>query len=78
MHYRQIEAIGLSQGADAAAVSEEQAPQGRASTTEAALQVRVIQHRMDLQIDSSGSQSGLELRQTHAMTGGLSTVKGEA
>ena len=67
----------MSQGADAAPVSEEQTPEGGASATEGSLQVGIIQQRVDLQIDSSGRQSGLELRQTHALAGGLSAVEGK-
>lgn len=54
VHDRQIKTIGLAQGLDAAAVGGEQGPQGGAATAEAALQVGVVQQRLDLQVDTRG------------------------
>ena len=47
-------------------------------TAEAALQVGIIEQRLDLQIDTSGGQAWLELGQPHAVAGGLGAVEGEA
>jgi hypothetical protein len=47
-------------------------------TGEAALQVGVVEQRLDLQANASDGQAWLELRQPHALAGGLGTVEGEA
>jgi len=78
VHDRQIKAIRLTQGLETAAVGGEQPSQGGTPTAETALQVGVIEQRLDLQIDASGGQPGLELRQPHAVASGVGGVEGEA
>ena len=78
MHDRQIKAIGLAQGLETTAIGGDQAPRGGAAAAETALQVGVIEQRLDLQIDASGGQAWLELRQPHAVGGGLGAVEGTA
>ena len=72
---RQIKAIGLAQGLEAAAIGGEQGAQGGAATAKAALQVDVVEQRLDLQLDASGGQARLELRKPHAVAGGLGPVE---